>query len=496
MINAIGKTLQNGKYVIEYELGEGGFGLTYKATNQILNNVIVIKTLNASLQQDSNLVQLIQQFQDEAKRLAKFSHPNIVRVNDFFIEDGLPYIVMDYVPGETLDKIVLPSNPLPEITALDYIRQIAEALKVVHQNGLLHRDVKPQNIILRSGTEQVVLIDFGIAREFSPGVVQTHTRIISEGYAPIEQYVPKTQRTPATDIYALAATLYTLLTGCVPITSTLRDRFPLPSPKELIPELSEAVSRAVMKGMAIEPEQRPQSIDEWLAFFPYFSGKNINYSKKSVGFISSTSNYAKIANSAVISSDKWSIRGLIAIAAVIIGLGYAWAQVEPKFKAPITQPNDEESQTPIESITPATPEANQSVPEIQTPPIAPVTSSESNSLPVRQPQSPINQTNPALSQPPQSPTNQTNPVSSQLPQSPTNQTNPVPSQLPQSPTNQTNPVPSQPPQIPTNQPESEGQEERYPEAKAIEKARKIIRKEIIERIRERHQTERERDEED
>lgn len=271
----MGKSLQSGKYILEQELGRGGFGVTYRATNSSLGQTVVIKTLNESLQQDAKFATSQQQFQEEARRLAKFSHPHIVRVTDFFIEDGLPYIVMDYVPGRTLDAIVLPNNPLPEAIALHYIRQVSAAVKVVHQNGLLHRDIKPQNLILQEGTQNVVLIDFGIAREFTPGLTQTHTHLVSEGYAPIEQYLPQARRSPATDIYGLAATLYTLLTAQVPVAATLRDRLPLPSPREVRPDLSALVSEGVMRGLAIEPHHRPATVDTWLALFPEIATQHI-----------------------------------------------------------------------------------------------------------------------------------------------------------------------------------------------------------------------------
>ncbi len=264
----VGKPLQNGKYTLEQELGRGGFGITYKATHHWLDQIVVIKTLNDGLRQDTNFANFQRNFQAEAKRLAMCSHPGIVRVNDFFIEDSLPFMVMDYIPGRTLAQIVFPNHPLPEPVAIDYVRQVGAALNAVHHLGLLHRDVKPQNLILHEGTGRVVLIDFGTAREFSPGLTQTHTSMISEGYAPIEQYLPQAQRTAAIDVYGLAATLYALLTAQVPIASILRDRQALPTPQELKPDLSPAINQAVLHGMAIEPDQRPSTIDEWLAMLP------------------------------------------------------------------------------------------------------------------------------------------------------------------------------------------------------------------------------------
>jgi len=268
MNTLIGKTLQGGKYTLDEMLGQGGFGVTFKATHHLLGQTVVIKTLNLLNQSHPQFAKMEQQFQDEARRLALCLHPNIVRVNDFFEEAAMPYLVMDYIPGQTLEQLVFPDNPLPEATAIYYMQQIGAALEVVHANGLLHRDIKPQNIILRQGTEEVILIDFGIAREFTDGKTQTHTSLISEGYAPIEQYVMQERRTPATDVYGLAATLYALLTAHVPVASILRERRPMPVPRDLRPELSAAVNQAVMRGMAVEAHYRPKTVAEWVALLP------------------------------------------------------------------------------------------------------------------------------------------------------------------------------------------------------------------------------------
>jgi serine/threonine protein kinase len=268
-----GTILQGGKYTLIQEIGRGGFGITFKATHQYLGHEVVMKTINERLRQNPDFAKFERQFQDEARRLATCIHPNIVRVSDFFIEAGLPYMVMEYIPGETLgDAFVLPGIALPEIKAIHYIRQIGAALQVVHNNGLLHRDIKPDNIILRQGTQEVVLIDFGIAREFNGGVRQTHTGLVTEGYSPIEQYLSQAPRTPATDVYGLAATLYALLTAQVPMPALLRDREKMPSPRELQPHLSAAVNQAVMHGMAVESRFRPATVAEWLQLLPEIRG--------------------------------------------------------------------------------------------------------------------------------------------------------------------------------------------------------------------------------
>jgi serine/threonine-protein kinase len=269
MSSLVGKRLQGGKYKLESVLGRGGFGLTFRADQTYLEQVVVIKTLNESFWTAPNLEELQRQFQDEGRRLAMCQHPNVVRVTDFFVEDYLPYMVMDYIPGRSLYDIIFdnPSGPQPlsEPAAVQYIQQIGSALQAVHSKGLLHRDVKPQNIMVHDLTGEAILIDFGIARELSANPAQTHTSIVSEGYAPIEQYLPKAHRSAATDVYGLAATLYLLLTGEVPVAAVLRDRTPIIPVQQLRPEVSPSVADAIAQGMQIELKDRPQSVARWLS---------------------------------------------------------------------------------------------------------------------------------------------------------------------------------------------------------------------------------------
>ena len=264
MSSLIGKPLQGGKYKLETVLGRGGFGLTFRAHQNYLDQSVVIKTLNEDHWQAPNLGDLQRQFQDEARRLAMCSHPNVVRVSDFFVEDNLPYMVMDYIPGRSLYDIVIPGNPLPVKAAVSYVTQIGGALQAVHAKGLLHRDVKPQNIMVHAQTGSAILIDFGIARELTQNPAQTHTSIVSEGYAPIEQYLPRAHRSAATDVYGLAATLYTLLTAEIPRAAVLRDRDPLIPIRQLRPDLSAGMVAAIEQGMNIELRDRPQSVGRWL----------------------------------------------------------------------------------------------------------------------------------------------------------------------------------------------------------------------------------------
>lgn len=370
----VGKTLQRGKYTLDQELGRGGSGITFRATHHYLGQVVVIKTLNEAAQKDPNFSELTRKFQDEARRLALCVHPNIVRVSDFFLEDGLSYTVMDYIPGQTLHEVIFPNRPLLEATAIHYIRQIGAALEVVHQNGLLHRDVKPQNIMLRQGTDEVVLIDFGIARELTSD--QTHTSMISMGYAPVEQYFTHGNRTPATDVYGLAATLYALLTAQVPVASILRDRQPMPEPRHLRPELSAAVNQAVMRGMALDARYRPSTVGEWLTLLPDVkvlsnmvpdsptAAATVAVSPRYRPSPRSSSRSAKVIPVAApetapppSTSLKWRLWVLVAITtAALVGLLAVFLRPQPE-ETPVTPTptesfEDEVTPTPSETVEP------------------------------------------------------------------------------------------------------------------------------------------------
>jgi len=259
----VGQVVGN-EYTIERELGDGGFGITYLAFKKN-GQKVVIKTLNDKVQQRPDFAKLQQDFLNEALRLAKCTHPHIAKVGPIFQEGHLWCMVMDYIDGGNLADRVVQKGILPEDEALLYIEQIGAALTVVHQQGLLHRDIKPQNIMLRQGKKEAVLIDFGIAREFTPNLTQTHTQFLTDGYAPIEQYYKRNKRGAYTDIYALAATLYSLLTGVVPVSALDRESgTPLEQPKRLNPKISDQINQAILKGMALKAHNRPQSMDDWL----------------------------------------------------------------------------------------------------------------------------------------------------------------------------------------------------------------------------------------
>ncbi|NET58300.1 MAG: serine/threonine protein kinase [Symploca sp. SIO2E6] len=258
-----GQQLQGDKYNIKKKLGTGGFGVTYLAMTEN-HQQVVIKTLNETIIEHPDFAKFQADFQNEALRLGKCSHPHIVKIYEFFQEGPLPCLVLEYIEGEDLASWVTNQDILSEAKALHYIKQIGEALVEVHCNGFLHRDLKPQNIMLRSGNSEAVLIDFGIAREFTPNLTQTHTQFVSDNYSPIEQYDRRAKRDVYTDIYSLAATLYAILTGELPMAAPVRAAgAELDPPQRFNPHLSNRVNRAILKGMALLPEDRPQSVQEW-----------------------------------------------------------------------------------------------------------------------------------------------------------------------------------------------------------------------------------------
>mgnify|MGYP000108321578 CR=1 FL=1 len=273
-----GTTLLNGRYVIEGYLGQGGFGITYKATDTRLSRPVAIKEFflyGECVRQGKNVVPMKPQdyqdfrrkFIEEARILAKIKHPNKVEVYDVFEENNTAYMVMEFIEGKNLLDYLLKDRGgvMDEKEAIGYIIQVARALEAVHQAGYLHRDIKPDNIIVtRDG--RAVLVDFGAARQFiAQRTTKTMNLVLTPGYAPLEQYSSKTSLGPPLDIYALGATLYHLLTGQVPPSALDRAQgVNLVPPHQLNPKVSRQVSEAIMKAMEMNVYQRPQSAREFI----------------------------------------------------------------------------------------------------------------------------------------------------------------------------------------------------------------------------------------
>ena len=293
-----GTLLQGGKYKIERFIASGGFGCTYEAYHTLLDERVALKeffvsdfcnrdekTGQVSVGTQSKVAlygKLKKKFMDEARALYKMKHAGIVRVTDVFEENGTAYYAMEYIDGQSLSDVVKKRGKLPEAEAVGYIRQVAEALKYVHSLNRLHLDIKPGNIMLgREG--KAILIDFGASKHYDDETGENTSTLLginTKGYAPVEQVNQSFKSfSPATDIYALGATLYKLLTGITPPPSTL-----LHSEEATLEPLpffiSSSTRKAVESAMQLLRKHRPQTIDAWMQML---SGEASNDNERDSG---------------------------------------------------------------------------------------------------------------------------------------------------------------------------------------------------------------------
>ncbi|MBN2393554.1 MAG: protein kinase, partial [Anaerolineae bacterium] len=265
-----GQILQN-RYRIVAPLGQGGMGAVYRAWDLRLEGAVARKEMVPQPGLDAaTLQQLQEQFKQEAVVLRRLHHTHLVRVIDFFEEMGNTYLVMDFVEGEALGDHIKRRGPLPEAEVLAWATQLLDALDYCHRQGVIHRDIKPQNVILRPDGS-AVLVDFGLVKLWNPANVQTQTALRGMGspeYAPPEQYGGSGQHTDArSDLYSLGATLYHALTGQAPPTATERMAIPrsFVPVRQVNPHVSAQVEAAIVRAMAMERDQRFGSAAEMAA---------------------------------------------------------------------------------------------------------------------------------------------------------------------------------------------------------------------------------------
>ena len=278
-------TLQSGKYRIIKKLGQGGFGITYLAENTMLEGKVAIKefffkeycdrddsTSRVTIPTSGNreiVERFKQKFIKEARTIFSLNHPNIVRILDVFEENGTAYYVMDYIEGESLGDMVKRRGAIPEAEALGYVKDAASALEYIHSKNINHLDIKPGNLVLRHDDGKVLVIDFGVAKQYdavtSEGTTTTPVGI-SHGYSPAEQYRKNGVQafSPQSDVYALAATLFKLLTGNTPPEAMEIQDDGLP-----VAELQEKqISRPVISAIAMAMKgrhERTQSVAEFIS---------------------------------------------------------------------------------------------------------------------------------------------------------------------------------------------------------------------------------------
>ena len=261
----VGELIAN-RYELEELVGTGGMSSVYRAHDKLLERDVALKVMHDQFTADGDHVE---RFRREARAVAQLSHPNIVTVIDRGEQDGRQFIVFEYVDGENLKSLVEREGPLPERDAIELGLQIARALGFAHEHGLVHRDVKPQNVLL-NGDGQAKVTDFGIARSLDVhgGLTQTGTVMGTSDYIAPEQARGR-QVDAQSDVYSLGAVLYELLTGDVPFPG---DNFvavamrhinePPPSVRERRPDVSPRLDAAIRRAMAKEPRDRFGSMDE------------------------------------------------------------------------------------------------------------------------------------------------------------------------------------------------------------------------------------------
>ena len=273
-----GACLASGEYRIEQPLGQGGFGITYQGTDTRLNRAVAVKeffpegcwregstVVSAGRWNSDTYSNAKQKFLLEGQTLGQFNHPGIVRVFYYFEENNTAYMVMEYLRGKTLAELLKQrKGKLSEAQALEHIAKVGEALEILHQAQFLHRDIKPDNIML-ADDGRAVLIDFGAARDFTSNSTTRYTTMLTPGYAPLEQYGRALKYGAFTDIYALGSTLYYLLTGKTPISAIERAAgVELKTVKEVAPQISSHVSKAIALAMKMDVTERIQSVREFL----------------------------------------------------------------------------------------------------------------------------------------------------------------------------------------------------------------------------------------
>jgi hypothetical protein len=284
----VANALPNGyalhEYRIESVLGAGGFGLTYLATDSNLSLKVALKEYlpsdfaargeDSTVQPKSGAATEtfqwgLQRFMDEARTLASFRHPSIVRVMRFFEANRTGYMVMEFVDGKPLPEWILARRPLPQQSLLALVLPLLDGLEVIHKSGYLHRDIKPANIFMREDGSPV-LLDFGSARQLVGGN-QELTAVVSPGYAPLEQYHAHGKQGPWSDLYAFGGVVYWMLTGSKPVEAAARVKQDI-----LAPAVSAAAGRGYSADLlavvdwALKPneDERPQSVAEFKRRLP------------------------------------------------------------------------------------------------------------------------------------------------------------------------------------------------------------------------------------
>ena len=252
------------RYELIEKVGVGGMADVYRARDQLLDRPVAVKILHDQFKSDT---EFIEKFHHEAQGAAKLSHPNIVNIYDVGESQGEHYIVMEYVPGNTLKEYIREKGHLEPAEAMHIAREIASALAHAHANNLVHCDIKPHNILMMPGGD-IKVADFGIARAVTESTMTYSSNVVGSVHYFSPEQAKGTLITPKSDVYSLGIVMYEMLTGSLPFTGetpvsvAMKQLQEEPKPlRQLNPEIPPVVEALVMRAMSKDPDQRPTSAE-------------------------------------------------------------------------------------------------------------------------------------------------------------------------------------------------------------------------------------------
>ena len=260
----IGKLLLN-RYELLEKIGEGGMGVVYKAKCHLLNRFVAVKILKSELSDDEDFVI---RFKREATSIAKLSHPNIVNIHDVGSENNINFIIMEYINGKTLKQIIKENGRLSSQKTLDIVLQVAKALENAHSNNIIHRDIKPDNIMITQDN-MVKIMDFGIAKVMDSRTITISNKVMGTAHYFSPEQAKGNVVDFRTDIYSLGIVMYEMVTGQVPYNAEssitiamMHIQEPAIPPIKIITNIPENINQVILKAMEKDPMKRYQTANE------------------------------------------------------------------------------------------------------------------------------------------------------------------------------------------------------------------------------------------